>query len=93
MTGEGEKGFTYNIAQHFMCLEVEGMYHLKSGECTRCTSQTPKVNSYLCSVIAVVLATGRTLVLTFKWQLGFSVTKGNLAVLSLFVIRHCERRN
>lgn len=74
-----KKGLTYSITQHFMHFEVEGMYNFKSGECTRCTSQTP--NNYLRSIIAVVLATGHSLVLTFKWQLGFSVTKGNLGVL------------
>lgn len=33
-----------------------------------------------------MLVVGHSLILTFRWQLGFSVTNGNLGVLSLRVI-------
>lgn len=48
---------------------------------TRCIVETPNVDDSLCPVTAVVLAIGRCLILTFKWQLGFSVTNGNFALV------------
>lgn len=73
--------------QHFThTLRLRGFIILNCLGFTRCTSQTPNVNNSLCSVIAVVLVIGRALILTFKWQLGFSITNGNLGVLSLFAM-------